>query len=67
MILAHTHEKKIPGELVAISIIQSGFQNLPELSADHIAGLWSFSPFTVNFYGLVTKKKIRDSTPKKKP
>ncbi len=47
-----------PLELLAVPIVESGFQNLPEKDKPHGAGLWQFIRSTARHYGLRVDKEV---------
>lgn len=52
MIERKLKEYKVPQELIAIPIIESGYKNSSQTNKYHSAGLWMFIPQTAKAYGL---------------
>ena len=55
-IRAYTARYHLPPELMAVPLVESGYQNLTQAQSDtpeHAAGLWQFIPKTARNFGLI--------------
>lgn len=49
----------LPSELMAMPIMESGYQNLPQNpKPPHSAGIWQFIPQTARNYGMIVNSKV---------
>ena len=59
MVERKLHEYELPKELMALPIIESGYQNLPQSPHPmHSAGVWQFIPQSARRYGLRVDDKV---------